>query len=75
MKQRTVALLALAVPVVLLCTAVAASAAEQGESHTEQVVGILFKTSLHDPHKCWRRCFRQVLAFASQHFPQSQPEA
>jgi F-type H+-transporting ATPase subunit b len=43
MKQRIVALLALAVPVMLLCTAVAASAAEQGESHAEQIVGIIFK--------------------------------
>ena len=42
MKQRIVALLALAVPVMLLCTAVAASAAE-GESHAEQIVGIIFK--------------------------------
>jgi F-type H+-transporting ATPase subunit b len=37
------ALRALAMPVVLLCTAVAASAAEAGESHTEQIVGIVFK--------------------------------
>jgi len=43
MKQRIVALLALAVPVMLLCTAVAARAAEQGESHAEQVVGFIFK--------------------------------
>jgi len=43
MKQRMVALLALAVPVMLLCAAVVARAAEQGESHTEQVVGIIFK--------------------------------
>ena len=43
MKQRMVARLALAVPVMLLCTAVAARAAEQGESHAEQVVGFIFK--------------------------------
>jgi F0F1-type ATP synthase membrane subunit b/b' len=43
MKRRIGTLLALAVLVVLLCTAIMASAAEQGESHTEQTLQIIFK--------------------------------
>jgi len=43
MKQRIAPLLALAVPLMLLCTAIAANAAEEGESHAEQTVGIIFK--------------------------------
>ena len=43
MKQRIGPWLALAVPLVLLCTAVTASAAEQGEGHTGQSLQIIFK--------------------------------
>jgi F-type H+-transporting ATPase subunit b len=43
MKQRIGPWLALAVPLVLLCTAVTASAAEQGEGHTGQTLQIIFK--------------------------------
>jgi F-type H+-transporting ATPase subunit b len=43
MKQGIGPLPALAVPPTLLCTAIAASAAAPGESHAEQIVGIIFR--------------------------------
>jgi F-type H+-transporting ATPase subunit b len=43
MKQRIGLRLARAVPVALLSTAIAASAAQPGESHTEEALGIIFK--------------------------------
>jgi len=43
MKHRKELVPALAVPVMLLCTVIATNAAETGENHTEQIVGIIFK--------------------------------
>jgi F-type H+-transporting ATPase subunit b len=43
MKEKTRSLGALAVPAMLLCTAVVTRAAEKGESPAEQTVGIIFK--------------------------------